>query len=552
VRRTWPGGDVALIALLTGFFLAVSWWPIIFSRLGLRPILEPVLLVGAALFWWRKPWLAGFFLGLSTYSYTAARITLLIPAFLLVYLFLFRKRLPAGQEKIRGVLIILMVSWLVYLPLELTLRADPTLQERIRQLSGPLDALREGDFGPIWQTTTATLGVFTFAGDPLSSYVLPEMPLFGLVMGLLFYGGLLLILRRLGRHPHYGLLLIWLGVTLIPSAAAADAPSLIRLIGAMPVIYLLPAVALAWLYRLLLQADWARKEIAGRFPVSAIVSALMAALLLVVNLSPTLNNGFGKWLELPDTRQKYQSIWLDISRHWREEGQQEARSLVVADSWYEPVKADSLRRDYGHQLPDRWVQQGRAVVFPAEQPALYYVPEFAAPHPFLAELAGLEQPLYRSEVFPSFAVYRLSSDAAFTGDGRQEPVSFRPPESAETALTLLGWQTKWVSETAELQLVTWWQVNTLLPWDTTLFAHLLNNQFQPASQHDTFDAAPLTLRPGDHFLQLQIIQAAGLEESYRLTLGLYHLQSQARWQRTDGDPADHLVLITDWQPGTQP
>lgn len=548
-RRLWRGRGSILVASLAGLFLAVSWWPIILSRVGLRPILEPVLLVLAFLWWGKRPYLAGFLLGLATYSYTAARVVLAVPFLMLVYLFLFRRKLQVGRAQFKAVLIIGVVALLVYLPLGLTLRADPTLQERVNQLSGPLNALRAGDFGPVWQTTVATLGVFSFSGDPLSSYALPDVPLFGLLMSSLFYGGLALCLSRIGRDSRYGLLLIWVGAGLLPSAAAADAPSLIRLVGAMPVVYMLPAMAVGWLY------EWAgarfggRSRENGRFSPVVVGAAVFSAILLAANFLPTIQNGFGEWTSLADTRQKYQSVWLDISRHWREEGQDTADSLVVADSWYEPVKADSLRRDFGGELPARWVQQGRAVVFPGEGPALLYVPEFAAPLPEVRDKAGLGQPLYRSEAFPSFAVYDLTAGSV----SLEHPVEveFVLPGTAEAAMTLLGWETNWVGETAELHLLTYWLVDGALAWDTTLFAHLWDEAGQAVAQHDTLDAAPLTLRPGDRFLQLQVIQVGDLAEGLRLVVGVYNLQAQSRWQRVDGDPVDALILVGDWQPGME-
>jgi hypothetical protein len=312
----------------------------------------------------------------------------------------------------------------------------------------------------------------------------------------------------------------------------------------MPVIYLLPAMAVGWLYGQVAER-YSRGEQAGGYAPVTIGTAAFLVIILAANLGPTFRNGFQQWTTLPDTRQKYQSIWLDISRHWRGQDQESERSLVVADSWYEPVKADSLRRDFGQPLPARWVQQGRAIVFPAEQPAYLYVPEFAAPLPLLRETAGLAAPSYRSEAFPSFAVYDLI-DSAVTLENVVE-VPFMIPETAEPALILLGWETVWVAETAELQLLSYWQVMAPLPWDTMMFAHLWDEQGQAAAQHDTFDAAPATLQPGDRFLQLQTIRVENQSEPYRLVVGLYNFQSLTRWQRAEGDPADALILLTDWR-----
>ena len=91
----WARRDYGTVAaVVAGLGLAISWWPVIFSRIGIRPILAPLLLVTAVWFWplrratvtQRGLWsaaLAGFWLGLSTYSYTAARVAPLIPALMI-------------------------------------------------------------------------------------------------------------------------------------------------------------------------------------------------------------------------------------------------------------------------------------------------------------------------------------------------------------------------------------------------------------------------------------------------------------------------------------
>ncbi len=118
-------------AVAAGIGLAISWWPVIFSRIGLRPIMEPVLLLLFAWFWPRRPWLAGLFLGLSLYTYTGARVLLLLPLSLFLYWLLagrwamvskgrlFRWQLPQPAV---AALIVLLVSLLLALPLALPLK----------------------------------------------------------------------------------------------------------------------------------------------------------------------------------------------------------------------------------------------------------------------------------------------------------------------------------------------------------------------------------------------------------------------------------------------
>jgi 4-amino-4-deoxy-L-arabinose transferase-like glycosyltransferase len=48
----WARRDYgAAAALVAGLGLAISWWPVVFSRIGIRPILAPLLLVAAVWFW---------------------------------------------------------------------------------------------------------------------------------------------------------------------------------------------------------------------------------------------------------------------------------------------------------------------------------------------------------------------------------------------------------------------------------------------------------------------------------------------------------------------
>jgi hypothetical protein len=526
------------VALISGALLAVSWWPIIFSRIGLRPILEPVLLVGAAWFWQRRPWLAGLILGLTTYSYTAARVVLIIPLLFLIYQYLFRKRLGTKKSDYRASVTVLVIALLVYLPLAITLWADPSLQERLGQLRGPLDALQRGDFRPIIDSILSTLGVFWFTGDPLWSYGIPNRSLFDPLTGLIFAAGGLIAVWRMGKNAVYGFVLIWLLITLIPSAVAPDAPSLIRLIGAMPVVYVLPAIGLV-----------ALGKVAGsRWPVASgrrlWVFIGLAALVLLLSLGRTIRGGFGEWVSAEEVRQKYQSVWLDISRHWQEEP---GENLVVADGWYEPVKADSLRRDYGHEVAARWVQQGRAIVFPAgddadQATARFYVPEFAPVSPLLLNISGLGGPVFRSGNWPSYSLYEVPDRLDFDGD--LEPMTFRLPTDGEPVLTLLGFQLFDGEKGNPLQVVTYWEVNGALEWDLSMFTHLVDENENLIAQDDGLDVALLTLQPADRFLQLHNIVLPEGNGVYTLNLGLY-LRSDGQRLLHAGEPADRLIIPLD-------
>lgn len=537
----WLRRDVGrLAALVGGGGLALSWWPILFSRVGLRPILEPLLLVGVAWFWQRRPWLAGVCLGLALYSYTAARALPLLPLLFLVYLAVrrlsFRRGRPspaAGAARWQPAVVILGVCLLLALPLFVTLQGDPTLDERARQLSGPLAALRAGDWQPIWETTRATLGVFAFTGDPRWTYALPDQPLFDPFTALFFFGGLGLALRR-WRQPQYGWWLLWLALALLPSAVTPDAPSLVRLVGAMPLVYALPAL---FVQELISRSEQQRTIKPAILPP---LTTIGLALLLLLNGGRTWLNGFQQWPTAVETRQKYQSVVYEMAQQWHHEP---AAALVVGDDWVDPIDVDSLRRNLGRDPQARWVQGGRALVFPALAEssggrALLYAPEYAPPAPDLLQMAAAPpEPIYRSAGDPSFAVWELpavpASAVAETVAAAAAPVTFAG------RLTFLGYQ--WLPGPPP-RLITQWRVEQALPADIAIFAHILDQDGNLIGQHDGFDAFAPTLQAGDVVWQWHPLPLPpDAPPPATLALGLYTRGNLARLTH-EGEPADQIRI----------
>jgi 4-amino-4-deoxy-L-arabinose transferase-like glycosyltransferase len=539
----WARRDFgATVAVVAGLGLAVSWWPIIFSRIGIRPIMEPVLLVAAMWFWPLRSRrigrregvlasLAGLFLGLSMYTYTAARVAPLIPATLLAILgvrYAWARRstgrahkLPAIRAQAAYAAVVAVVALVVYAPLALTLRANPDLQQRIEQLEGPVSALEGGDAGPVVNATVTTLGVFSFTGDPRWTYSLPGRPLFDLATASLFYTGLALALWR-WRQPRYTVLVIWLAVALLPSALSPDAPSTVRLIGALPVVYLMPGLAVDAAERWLS----ARSDPAGsnrnRF-VPLFLGVL--SLILAINVYRTARDGFIRWPGELETRLRYQTALRDIGYYWRTHTLDQP--LVVAEVFYEPIDADSLRRSVGEEIAARWVQTGAGVAgalvwpYPIEGRAgAFYVPEYAPLDPDLMAMAGLvRKPDYRSDGSPSFTVYSLPERPAVELEQRTDDFV---SESNGELITLAGITIPDVAE-SQIRFASWWRVAGALPDDLAIFIHLTDEAGEIVGQYDGLDAAAATLHRDDSVLQRHVIPLPAEMKPgvYTLHLGLY-------------------------------
>jgi len=370
--------------------------------------------------------------------------------------------------------------------------------------------------------------VFSVSGDPRWTYSLPGRPLFDPLTALLFYGGLLLAVWR-WRRSAYALALAWLAVALLPSALSPDAPSTVRLIGALPVVYLLPGLAVD---RIAVGAAVARGRRGGR--LVAAVLAVVALTLLLFNGIRTVRDGFLRWPAELETRLRYQTALRDIGRAW---AAGDGGAPVVAEVFFEPIDADSLRRVIGRDPAARWVQTGGgvagALAWPAGQTATrLFVPEYAPLDGDLAAFAGLGEPLFRSPDAPSFAIYALPERPPDVGTVVGE--SFGQPAAARLdGFTLLN--AAGALSAGELRLASAWEVESALPDDAALFVHLLDASGAIVAQHDGLDAAATTLRPGDHLLQRHVLALPALPPGeYRLVIGLYRRGDGGRLPSADG------------------
>ncbi|MEM8857661.1 MAG: hypothetical protein AAGD96_05040 [Chloroflexota bacterium] len=513
-----------IVGLLCGLGLAIGWWPIIFSRLGLRAISLPVLLVLAHYAWIQnRPKLAAVWIGLAFYTYTAARVMLALPILLLLDAYLLQKDNRSWQGT-KSSWQFASIVYILYLPLQLTLWLDPSLQQRVDQLSGVTDVALQGDLGPLWHNILATLGVFTIAGDPLWSYANANQPLFDWISGGLLVGGLLIALLKI-RDRNIRFVLFWLGLGLLPTILAPEAPSLIRLIGIMPIVYLFLGMGADWLLGL-------SKEY-GR----AIV--LIIPIAFGWQLSSTVLDGFVAWTQATPTLEKYGPIWRDMSADIAAYPDAE---IVIADSWVDPIDHDRVVRTLGQNRPLRWsavdqnVTSG-AIVFPADANLTrFYLPEFANLNPTLAEIAGIDKPIYQSESWPTFRVYNLSDRPKISLQD-QQPIF-------NQSIELQGWEFRPFVAEGRLEVYTVWHATKPLPYDLAAFIHLTDLETEALlAQHDGFDSFIPQLQPGDVILQRHLIWLPAdinLDE-VELYVGVYERTTGIRWQ-TDNLGVDRYFL----------
>ena len=259
LAKTWFGKS---IGLLSAWLWAITIWPIHLSRIGLRPILLPMLL--AITFWlgtlaYRRSrdgqpaswmWLlAGVAFGTSFYTYLAARFTVIVIVLLFMYLVLTGR----GKSLWPGTGWALVGMAVTLAPLtSLFLREPDLIIGRAGQVSILDPAINRGDLiGTFWQQTWRALGLFFVKGDTIIRHNPPGRPVFDLLMVVPFLLGVAWCFRN-WRRPPAATLLLWVGVMLGPTILAEDSPHFLRAVGLLPGVMMLPAIGLQQIW------NWSR------------------------------------------------------------------------------------------------------------------------------------------------------------------------------------------------------------------------------------------------------------------------------------------------------
>jgi len=239
-RRLLPDRPEA--ALVATGHVAFMFWFVNFSRLGVEEMTCTALVTLAfAAFWW---WLdqsgsvqalaAGGTLALALYSYPAAYLAPV--AIALCFFYALTCAAPRWQPRWRDVAIAIIAFAVVAAPLVFFFIQSPEwVLRRSAQVAGTPNVL-------------GTLGGLFWRGDTITRFNIPGRPLLDLAQSTFFLVGIFYCLRH-GRQPRFGILIIWLGVMILPSALSASAEHFGRLAGATAAIALIAGVGAIPLWR---------------------------------------------------------------------------------------------------------------------------------------------------------------------------------------------------------------------------------------------------------------------------------------------------------------
>ncbi len=589
-------------ALLAAAGLAVSFWGMMAARQSLRSITLPALFVLALWFYWKGgewrvasgEWrvashneerhnsqftihnsqftihyfLSGFLLGLTFYTYIPARVMWLLFPAILLYLALVDR---AQFKRVwKGTAVTLLTAFVIALPLLLFLRNNPELEVRIAELSGPLTAVRHGDFSLLWENIKNSVLLFTIKGDTTWRYNIPGKPLLLLVQGTLFYVGVLLagwwVIRPFRKHStpqqkQQGTAafaaLAWLFLGFTPVFVTGPDLSMTQAMGMQPVLYLFPALGIAEVA----SGEWRvasgnkkQKTKNGKqktknkkqstdnnqrttpYGLRLTAYGLLVTIFFAAIAYNTTRDYFGTWVNAPEVRVQYESAMVAAIDYVNTHDVRDvAISTITPGEFHTPALAQMMLTNTATSAPlsagvsPRWYDGRTSLLLPQAKESLVIVPGFTPMHMALGRYVNTRVlvttlPMRETDFDRPLNIYEWREDETlaewqtiFTME--DVPVNFGDK------LQLLGYdvQTPVVAVGDWVQVATLWRVLEPIPIESRLFTHMLGADGVPVAQEDKLDVPPQSWLHGDMFIQLHEfrVEEGTAVGSYPIAVGVY-------------------------------
>jgi 4-amino-4-deoxy-L-arabinose transferase-like glycosyltransferase len=343
VNSQWSKVNSQFVALLSSFFLAVSFWHTNFSRIGFRAILLPFILVfgfyflfkGLNFFQSDEQYhrlvrgtvhyfiLAGIFFGLGFYTYISYRfIVLLLPLTLLFWWFIYpvRNAISNGvyrKQNLQKKFLLLVICHLslvilVALPIGLYFLQNP--QDFIGRATPISIFATENPIKEFGKSLILHLGMFNFYGDSNWRHNLSGSPMLFWPVGILFLIGFALSINELikfRKHKNLSLvishlsLVIWFFIMLLPGILTYEGiPHALRTIGVIPVVYIFVGLG-AWNVYEFLNRNTAKK---------ILLSVAVILFLLSTGISE-FNKYFVKWAKNLEVENAFSKDYVEIGNY---------------------------------------------------------------------------------------------------------------------------------------------------------------------------------------------------------------------------------------------
>ncbi len=579
------------IGFIAAACLTVSFWSLMYSRIGIRHISTPLFLLLAFYFFLRglkinfsssesraqaptdelllststsrksMKWLflAGLFVGIGFYTYFASRgIPIIILAFL-IYLALFQ--LWRLKQQWPGLILMVGVTLLLALPLIIVLSGQPEAEARVGELAVPIIDALEGDFSSLTDHISRTLRMFLNDGDDEWLYNIPNRPVFSGIGAAFFWSGLAvaawfalkpvfrLVMRLFNKEPGIfsatlhmeaasAFLIIWWIGGISPGFISVPAASLGHTIIAQPAAYILLALPFIPLGQV--GSRLFSPRIGSLNGGSALTWA--AGLILLLSLvSRDLPDYYRNWPERGMVRFLYRADIKELAQYIDENPGLDEFSVsgLLAGPW--DRLALEIEQKGEDRVQPRWYNPERAsFLLISGQPAITF-----SGYPLdISPFDSLYQTIDGGPV-GGYQLSRVLADISSTG----EPVCFTNGLCLVAAI--------YDRQSSSLDLTWEGQRSLSIPKSPLLsnppppgiyagprllvFAQLLDQDGLLIVGDDGLWVDATTLRPGDRFIQRHRLEDPG--NGAAIIFGLYDPMNGQRILTSEGQ--DHLQIVID-------
>lgn len=404
------------IALLAMAGVAISFWAVFVSRLALRAVLLPPLLLLTLYLFWRALFspskasllffaLSGMAAGLTMYTYLSSRFVPFVLLTLLVYRLIRRK---INRYQWWSLLLFAVIAGVIFWPLaDYFIEHAASFTHRSSQVTTIPYALN-GDFGPMLRNTGRTLAMFNLTGDTTDRYNLSGRPVFDWLNGALFLVGLGVVVWRFVRTPGRAetplLLLGTAFFMLLPDFITDDSPHFLRTIGTLPVVYIFWAVGVDAAARQI--NDWLARR---RLSLPAHLSTALVLVLVALMAGQTVVDYFFRWHTATEARKIYGADMAEVARYLKTSDSHDLPAISA--EYYRDLDRFRLKLYFGGEPPFAiWFDGRQSLAFPPPETGLsprYIFPKSAkAPDIWTSMLrkvpadSGAEFSLYRLPAQP--------------------------------------------------------------------------------------------------------------------------------------------------------
>lgn len=322
------------IALLSAFFLTISFWHTNFSRIGFRAISLPFAMVFSFYFLLKGlktkkimlSLIGGIFFALGFYTYTSFRFAVLLLPVVFIPAYFFSKKESREKEIIKAAAYFLIATFIIALPIGIYFLKNPA--DFIGR-AAPISVFNSKN--PIFEFAKSLalhLEMFNVYGDGNWRHNLAKSPMLFWPIGILFligfFSSVINLIKSIRKKNSsftnsYLLIVSWFFIMILPGALTKEGvPHALRVVGVIPVVYIFVGLG-SWLVYSFLANNNRKKKLV----------VFTAVLFLLAMTCYEFNKYFVVWGQSKVVKDEFSSNYVVMANYLNSLGPEIKKYVIV-------------------------------------------------------------------------------------------------------------------------------------------------------------------------------------------------------------------------------